>query len=570
MAAWAGDRGALEEIRLSDSTNEWTRWSDPPAAHGNYQRAFRALGIDIDAMTIEESARLIRAQAIHEQLSSALDGWSKLRRFLVVDKSELARDKPDDWSQRPLAVARRVDTDEFRNRVRVAVERADQAAPYSNPRSRQMPHAYPLPRWTYWSTNSSQPTSAISALKMELLKRAQSARPDDFYINYSLAMGRPDPGGGESMTVVDGKVLRRATRGNDLLLGDEAIIYAMAAVALRPSNAYGRGALAAALHRSGRFDDALAAYREALHLDPDSFPAYGNIGIILYQQGKLDEALAIYRKLIQREPDNANVHAILGSVLSGQGKLDEAVVAYRKAIELVPEDAEFHNSLGIVLENQGKLAEAIAAYRKAIELDPKDAAVYCNLGDALRKLGKLDESVVACRKAVELQPNLAPAHLNLGNDLSELGKLDEAIAELRRAIELDPDTALAYNNLGNALKDMGQLDEAIAAYRKVLELKPDCVAGYSNLANALSKQGHFDEALAANQKVIELEPKNPAGYNGVAWLLATAPTPEVRDPARAVELATRAVELASADGGSWNTLGLARYTPASGRPPSRR
>src|SRR5262249_39578799 len=48
-------------------------------------------------------------------------------------------------------------------------------------------------------------------------------------------------------------------------------------------------------------------------------------------------------------------------------------------------------------------------------------------------------------------------------------------------------------------------------------------------------------------------------WRKLAWFLATAPNPKVRDGNRAVGLAKKAVELAPKDGICWNTLGVAHY-----------
>ena len=47
--------------------------------------------------------------------------------------------------------------------------------------------------------------------------------------------------------------------------------------------------------------------------------------------------------------------------------------------------------------------------------------------------------------------------------------------------------------------------------------------------------------------------------NNLAWPLATSADPKLRDPARAVELAKKAVELKPKEGSCWNTLGVAHY-----------
>src|SRR5262249_43179218 len=49
------------------------------------------------------------------------------------------------------------------------------------------------------------------------------------------------------------------------------------------------------------------------------------------------------------------------------------------------------------------------------------------------------------------------------------------------------------------------------------------------------------------------------GCNDLAWLLATRTEPQRRNPARALELAKKAVAMAPNEGTFWNTLGAAHY-----------
>ena len=90
-------------------------------------------------------------------------------------------------------------------------------------------------------------------------------------------------------------------------------------------------------------------------------------------------------------------------------------------------------------------------------------------------------------------------------------------------------------------------------------LDPKFASAHSNLGAALMEQGKQDEAIACYRKVIELDPKSAEIHNSLAWLLATSPEEKFRDPAGAVELAMKAIELDPQQGGYWNTLGVARY-----------
>jgi cytochrome c-type biogenesis protein CcmH/NrfG len=92
--------------------------------------------------------------------------------------------------------------------------------------------------------------------------------------------------------------------------------------------------------------------------------------------------------------------------------------------------------------------------------------------------------------------------------LAAEGNVDEAISALRRALELDPQNAEAHFRLGLVLFGLGRSSSAIE---------------------------HLDEA-------VRLQPDSAAMLWQTAWILATSPDSAVRNGARAVELATRAVQ----------------------------
>ncbi len=73
------------------------------------------------------------------------------------------------------------------------------------------------------------------------------------------------------------------------------------------------------------------------------------------------------------------------------------------------------------------------------------------------------------------------------------------------------------------------------------------------------------KAIADYAEDIRADPASVTAHNSLAWLLATSPDPQRRDPVRAVALARRAVELENKDGLFWNTLGVAQYRAGDGR-----
>src|SRR5262249_20406003 len=78
-----------------------------------YRQAFQNYGLDLDALSPEEAAARIQASAIGSQLAAGLDAWVLARWAAGQDPARL------------LAVARRVDPDPWRDRLRRAFEQRD-------------------------------------------------------------------------------------------------------------------------------------------------------------------------------------------------------------------------------------------------------------------------------------------------------------------------------------------------------------------------------------------------------------------------------------------------------------
>jgi tetratricopeptide (TPR) repeat protein len=81
---------------------------------------------------------------------------------------------------------------------------------------------------------------------------------------------------------------------------------------------------------------------------------------------------------------------------------------------------------------------------------------------------------------------------------------------------------------------------------------------HRELELTLRELGERDGIDAADRKAIQIL-KKPAALNDFAWFLATSPDAGDLDPARAVALARKAVELAPKGEGFYNTLGVACY-----------
>jgi protein O-GlcNAc transferase len=89
---------------------------------------------------------------------------------------------------------------------------------------------------------------------------------------------------------------------------------------------------ATSLHRDGRLDEAVAAYRETLDLDPRCRPAWYAQGCAWETKGDDATALTCFQAALAISPDHAESHHNLGNVLHKLGLTDQAMEHFRAAI----------------------------------------------------------------------------------------------------------------------------------------------------------------------------------------------------------------------------------------------
>jgi tetratricopeptide (TPR) repeat protein len=89
-----------------------------------------------------------------------------------------------------------------------------------------------------------------------------------------------------------------------------------------------------ALDNLKRYEEAIAAYDQAIRLDPNNDVAYNNKGYALNELKRYKEALAAYEEAIRLDPNSAVAYNNKGNTLERLGKKREAQQAYARARQL--------------------------------------------------------------------------------------------------------------------------------------------------------------------------------------------------------------------------------------------
>jgi tetratricopeptide (TPR) repeat protein/tRNA A-37 threonylcarbamoyl transferase component Bud32 len=304
-------------------------------------------------------------------------------------------------------------------------------------------------------------------------------------------------------------------------------------------------------------------------------------------------ALALYQSLSDESTQtteyalkSAETHHALGYLYFIAARTKEAEESYRRALEIFQDlsarfqhvdtrdfQARVYNSLGVLLLAAWRIPEAEAAHHKALKLiesrkvdSPQTVINHPERKRALGRLatlwwqtGKLEEADHAYREVVadeekkiaELPQAPGPRFtLSLllrqhGGVLEALGRPQEALDQYRQAITILKGLDRDFPPSANHALHLGLTHYALANLR--FENAPQ------------ESRSYCGQALKALLNAVELDPKNPDAHFACARFMANSPVVEFRNPARAVELAKRALELTPGDPNIWNSLGMAQY-----------
>jgi tetratricopeptide (TPR) repeat protein len=464
----------LERIRLDVTTVKDNRF-DELRADALYGATFRDFGLNVEALSPEEIGDRIRRTTVAVELASALDHWAMIRR------TQRGTDDPG-W-KRLFRIARTADPDARRTRLREALERSDHQALRAAATSEEvfrLPAATQLILGIFLGEDKQASDQAEA-----FLREAQRRHPNDFWLNHLLyAFYYKQP----------------AQR-------EEAYRFAAVAVALRPVSPGAHLNLGCLLYDKGRFDEAIAEYREALRLKKDYSGAHLNLGNALRAKSDLDGAIKEYQKALRLQKDFPGAHLNLGLVLRKKGDVDGAIKEYQEALRLQKDFPDTHNALGIALIDKGDVAGATKEFQAALRLAKDYPLAHLNLGNVLSLKGDVAGAIKEWQAALCLKKDFPEAHHNLALARCKKGDLDGAIQEFQEALRYKKDYPDAHYNLAIALEGKGDLDGAIKEYQAALRLKKDWAEAHNYLGLVLVKKGQFEQALGSLRRGHELGSK---------------------------------------------------------------
>mmetsp|Transcript_19820 Transcript_19820/g.37017 ORF Transcript_19820/g.37017 Transcript_19820/m.37017 type:complete len:445 (-) Transcript_19820:1578-2912(-) len=234
------------------------------------------------------------------------------------------------------------------------------------------------------------------------------------------------------------------------------------------------------LYKAKKFEEALAAYDEAIAIDPTNMTFLSNKAAVYFTQKKYDECIEECNKAVEVGKENkasfedrAKALTRAAKAYQKKGDLAQAIEMCQasqlesyskdtqrllKSLELEKKKkdaldyqdgakAEEAKQRGNEFFRQKKFAEAVAEYEEAVKRSPKDAAIRNNLSAALTKIMDFNGAKTQIEKALELDPKYVKAWARKGDIEYAFKEYHKAMDSYKQGLELEPDNPTCKEGL---------------------------------------------------------------------------------------------------------------------------
>jgi tetratricopeptide (TPR) repeat protein len=332
-----------------------------------------------------------------------------------------------------------------------------------------------------------------------------------------------------------------------------------------PSTIASMSAVASSYDRLDRRADALKLTEEILALrkaklgpdHPDTLKSMSHLAACYWLMNRDAEAVTLNEKTLQLlkaklGPDHrATLHCmhILANSYNVVGRYDDANKLREEVLALRiaklgpdhPDTLSTMNNLAWVLATANdvkSLPRALELAKKAAQSAPKNAGIWGTLGTVRYRSGDWRGAIADLEKAIGLRTSEYRLNAHEGFFLAmaywQLGDKDKAHHWFAKSVQWMDQWRIENSEL------KGFRDEAAELMGQALKVR--------------------EEAIAHHQAKFGPEhPRTLTTMNDLAWFLATAADIKLRDPRRALELASKTALLAPKDAEKLGTYGTALY-----------
>jgi len=194
-------------------------------------------------------------------------------------------------------------------------------------------------------------------------------------------------------------------------------------------------------------------------------------------------------------------------------------------------------------------------FSNSIKLNQNNTEAFYRRSIAYQVNDKSDRALSDLDYVIQLYPEHPFAQMDRATIYYDLNEMVLAEKDLSAEITKDQSNYIAFTMRGSIYSMMRDYDHAISDFNIALNIlternecptddnscfTSDLVNVYQNLAVTYQEKGDYLKVKEIYKKGIEKNPGSSILYNSLAWLLATADNPSIRDPEKALEYALKA------------------------------
>jgi len=326
-------------------------------------------------------------------------------------------------------------------------------------------------------------------------------------------------------------------------------------------DAYRHYAEGISLHERGREMQAATPLEKAVEIDPDFALAlmklavvHSNLGHSNLKRQYAERALQHVDRLTPRER-----LYIEGYYYSDRTEtLGKAIDAYKKGLEIYPDAASSRNNLGLLYLRLERYDDAIREYEELRRRSFEFPGSYASLAFAYSCLGAFDKAQAVLEQFLREHPDSSTAYRSLADVMLVAGRLDEAATAYDRARQLNP-----LNPLSSAgLHDVAVLRERWAEAEPIAKGLSGATDPFGRLLGASMLgadailRGHVTEGIRLVEAGAAGQGPTGSTESAAARNFAARTLMDAGQPARALELAQRALADSAGRGPEWESLAL--------------
>lgn len=277
-------------------------------------------------------------------------------------------------------------------------------------------------------------------------------------------------------------------------------------VALNPSDARGRTALAVARIGQGRTQEGIQELEAIAAKDEGGAADLALVGGHMRLQ-QLDEALRAVDRLEKKAGMKAAAAQLRGQIEMRRGRPDAARTAYEAALQANPALLPAASALAALDGAQGRWADAAKRFETVIAADPKQVQAHLALIGARERAGaKPDASIQALQALVKQLPQAQPARVALVEALIRQRQAKAAVTAAQEARSAMPESPEMLELVGRAQLAAGEHQLALNTFRQMQTMAPRSPVPWTRQAEVHLAARQFDQAVPALQKALTTRP----------------------------------------------------------------